>query len=113
VCYQTRDLLTAMTEDAGARPSTLRVDGGMIANNWLLQCLSDLTEIPAERPEIIETTALGAARLAGLQLGIFKNLDEVAASWTLEKRTEPALDDTRRQKMLTGWRDALAKSLSN
>ncbi|HEY7883320.1 MAG TPA: glycerol kinase GlpK [Cellvibrionaceae bacterium] len=110
VCYQTRDLLTAMTEDAGVRPTTLRVDGGMIANNWLLQCLADITDTPAERPEIIETTALGAARLAGLQLGIFKNLEEVAASWALEARTEPVLDNTLRKRMIAGWEQAVART---
>ncbi|WP_049721049.1 glycerol kinase GlpK [Gilvimarinus polysaccharolyticus] len=112
VCYQTRDLLAAMSMDAGQHPATLRVDGGMIANNWLLQMLADITEVPTERPEMIETTALGAARLAGLQLGIFKSLDEVAANWVLEKRSEPTIENNKRQQMLIGWQAALKKSLS-
>src|SRR5690606_2752897 len=95
---------------AGTRIQTLRVDGGMIANNWLLQALADITQMPTERPEIIETTALGAARLAGLQLGIFKNLEEVAASWALEKRAEPALDEAAREAMITGWEQAVARA---
>ncbi len=111
VCYQTHDLLDAMTADAGKRPDTLRVDGGMIANNWLMQMLSDITAMPAERPAMIETTALGAARLAGLQLGIFNNLEDIAASWELERRTEPAMADDTRKAMIKGWHKAVERSL--
>ncbi|WP_339615785.1 glycerol kinase GlpK [uncultured Gilvimarinus sp.] len=111
VCYQTHDLLEAMTADAGKRPDTLRVDGGMIANNWLMQTLSDVTDICAERPEMIETTALGAARLAGLQLGVFSSLDDIASSWALERRTEPAMAGDTRETMIKGWHKAIKRSL--
>jgi len=111
VCYQTHDLLEAMTADAGKRPDTLRVDGGMIANNWLMQMLSDITDMPTERPEMIETTALGAARLAGLQLGIFRSLEDIASSWELERRTEPAMKNATRQSMIKGWHKAVERSL--
>jgi len=111
VCYQTHDLLEAMSIDAGKRPATLRVDGGMIANNWLLQALTDITDIPAERPEVIETTALGAARLAGLQLGVFADLEQVAQSWQLDRRCEPAISQPQRQQMVTEWQRAIARTL--
>ena len=110
VCYQTHDLLEAMAADAGNQPETLRVDGGMIANNWLLQALADITGVPAERPEVIETTALGAARLAGLQLGIFQSLEDVAASWALEKRAEPTLGDQQRREAIAGWQVAIERA---
>lgn len=113
VCYQTHDLLSAMAADAGQRPATLRVDGGMIANNWLLQALTDITRVPVERPEMIETTALGAARLAGLQLRVFNSLQEIAAGWQLERRCEPALDELTRQRMLKGWQNAIARTYSS
>ncbi len=112
VCYQTRDLFQAMADDAGHRPDTLRVDGGMVANNWLMQALGDIVEVPVERPTVIETTALGAARLAGLQLGIFADLDAVAESWALDQRCESRMNDDTRQRQLDGWRRAVALSRS-
>ncbi len=113
VCYQTRDLFQAMSDDAGARPDTLRVDGGMVANNWLLQMLADIVEVPVERPTIIETTALGAARLAGLQLGLFPSLEEVARSWQLERRCETQMSQEERTPMLAGWQRAVARTCYN
>jgi len=110
VCYQTRDLFQAMSEDAGERPGTLRVDGGMVANNWLIQALADIVEVPVERPTIIETTALGAARLAGLQLGLFSSLEEVAQTWALEQRCENRMADTERDRMVEGWHKAVARA---
>jgi glycerol kinase len=110
VCYQTHDLLHAMSDDADHPLETLRVDGGMIANNWLMQTLADITNRPVERPEIIETTALGAARLAGLQLGVFANLEQVALSWQLEQRCEPAANELHRQHLLRGWERAIART---
>ncbi|WP_020210188.1 glycerol kinase GlpK [Gilvimarinus chinensis] len=112
VCYQTHDLLTAMEKDAGQASQTLRVDGGMIANNWLLQALADITGTRVERPDIIETTALGAAQLAALQLGVFAHLDDVAANWSLEKSTEPCINAESRTLLLAGWRVAVHKSLA-
>ncbi|UZJ44434.1 glycerol kinase GlpK [Marinimicrobium sp. C6131] len=110
VCYQTRDLFKAMEDDAGERPETLRVDGGMVANNWLLQALADIVNVPVERPDIIETTALGAARLAGLQLGLFTDLNDLAQHWKLDRRCEPQLGDHERDAMLKGWEVAIDRA---
>ncbi|MBU2886787.1 glycerol kinase GlpK [Gilvimarinus agarilyticus] len=110
VCYQTHDLLQAMTADAGHRPDTIRVDGGMIANNWLMQTLTNITDTPAERPHVIETTALGAARLAGLQLGIYPSLEDIASDWQLERRCEPAINPAERCAMLEGWQRAINRA---
>ena len=107
VCSQTHDLLTAMAKDGASRPSALRVDGGMIANNWLLQCLADIADIPTERPKVIETTALGAAYLAGLQTGLFSSLDEIAKGWQLDRRCDPALPPETRSQLLHAWAQAV------
>lgn len=111
VCYQTRDLFEAMANDAGTRPATLRVDGGMVANNWLLQALADIVDVPVERPTMIETTALGAARLAGLQLGIFASLEDIATNWTLDRRCESQIESAERQRMVEGWQRAVVACL--
>lgn len=113
VCYQTLDLFKAMAADTGKSPETLRVDGGMIENNWLLQALADIVQVPVERPEMIETSALGAARLAGLQLGIFSDIEELAEQWTLERRCESSMSEELRQSMVTGWRKAVECSQSD
>lgn len=113
VCYQTHDLLHAMADDAGKRPATLRVDGGMTVNEWLLQALADIVDVTVERPAMVETSALGAARLAGLQLGIFKSLDEIADSWSMNRRCQPRLSAQQRQSQLDGWRKAVQRSLQD
>ncbi len=107
VCYQTHDLLRAMIADGAQSPSALRVDGGMVANDWLLQCLADITGVPVERPDNIETTAIGAARLAGLKAGVYGSLDEMSSAWQLDRRAEPALDETQRDKDLKSWSAAV------
>ncbi len=112
VAYQTRDLVQAMTAD-GAELETLRVDGGMVANNWLLQFLSDIIDIAVERPQVTETTALGAACLAGLQQGIFDSLDDIASRWHRQARFEPAMDHERRRRLLAGWDRAVARVRSS
>ena len=104
--YQTCDLLDAMAED-GVAPSALRVDGGMVCNNWMLQFLADMLHVPVDRPRVMETTALGAAYLAGRQSGIYGNLDEFAALWQCDRRFEPQSDEVTRTKRLAGWRKAL------
>ena len=109
VAYQTRDLLDAMTAD-GARPEVLRVDGGMVVNDWLCQTLADVLELPIERPRGTETTALGAACLAGLATGVHTDPSTLAASWRCERRFEPALDRDRLEAELAGWRDAVART---
>lgn len=109
VCYQTRDLFEAMAEDAGARPATLRVDGGMTVNNWLLQALADIVDVPVERASVTESSALGAARLAGLQLGIFRDLDDLSRHWAAGGRCAPVIDARQRRQMLSGWEKAVAQ----
>jgi len=108
VCYQTRDLLEAMREDA-TTPTELRVDGGMAVNDWLMQFLSDILRIPVVRPQTVETTALGAAQLAGLQAGIYASLDEIGAQWRADRRFEPKLDAARVDTLYAGWREAVAR----
>jgi glycerol kinase len=108
VCYQTRDLLEAMAADAG-RPTELRVDGGMVVNDWVVQFLCDLLRLPVERPAVVETTALGAAYLAGLQSGLYKSLDEIAALWASDRRFEPGRPQERMDRLYAGWRDAVER----
>jgi len=115
VGYQTRDLISAMDADLEGRrirPQAVRVDGGMVANNWLCQFLADCLDLPVERPEITETTALGAACLAGLEAGLYDSLDAVAGSWRRERRFDPAMDKGRRDALYAGWRDAVRRTLS-
>ncbi|MFN3713993.1 MAG: glycerol kinase GlpK [Alcanivoracaceae bacterium] len=109
VCYQTLDLLDAMAADADARPTALRVDGGMVVNNWLTQTLADVLGVRVDRPVVTETTALGAAYLAGLQVGVFGSLEEVASQWQCERSFQPSLDERTRQARHAGWRRAVAR----
>ncbi len=109
VCFQTRDLMEAMAADGAAPPRTLRVDGGMVANDWLLQCLADTLDCAVERPEVSETTALGAASLAGLKSGFFAGLEGIAATWRASGRFEPALGAEERSRRYAGWLDAVAR----
>jgi len=114
VCYQTRDLLDAMTADAGEELDTvLRVDGGMVASSWTMQRLADLLGAPVDRPSVLETTALGAAYLAGLQVGFYPEPDEFAKLWQLEKRFSPDMDEKTRNTAYDGWKDAISRTLSN
>jgi glycerol kinase len=114
VAYQTADLVDAMAADmqAGAPDAglaTLRLDGGMVVNDWLCQFLADILGRPVERPAVVETTALGAAYLAGLAAGVYGSLDAVAAAWRLDRRFEPAMPAAERQRLLGGWRRAVAR----
>jgi len=111
VAYQTFDLTSAMAKDAGAQAAALRVDGGMAANNWLCQFLADILQAPVERPASVETTALGAAFLAGLGTGVWSSLDEVSATWALDRRFEPDMKAEQRQQMLDGWQRAVQRTL--
>ncbi len=108
VCYQTRDLLTAMAED-GVPASVIRVDGGMVANDWMVQFLSDILGIPVDRPTINETTALGAAYLAGLKYGMFASLDDIADRWHRESRFEPQITEAARKRLVAGWDHAITR----
>jgi glycerol kinase len=107
-CYQTRDLIEAMRAD-GAAPASLRVDGGMVVNNWFAQCLADTLGLPVERPRFTETTVLGAAALAGLGSGLYPSLDAVAAHWRRDRLFEPHKDPASREEGYAGWRDTVAR----
>lgn len=109
VCYQTHDLIVAMAADAGHAPETLRVDGGMVVNDWLLQKLADVAGVAVERPTVIETTALGAAYLAGLGHGIWPSLEAVRTQWQLDRRFQPDIAATEREAALSGWADAVRR----
>ena len=109
VCFQTRDLLEAMEADGARAPRTLRVDGGMVANDWVLQRLADILGCAVERPVVSETTALGAASLAGLESGFFDGLDGIAATWQSSGRFQPAMSTSEREERYAGWRDAVRR----
>ncbi|MFK7861627.1 MAG: glycerol kinase GlpK [Granulosicoccus sp.] len=111
VCYQTMDLLNAIRSD-GAAISTVRVDGGMVKNDWLSQYLANVLDIPVERPMQTETTALGAAYLAGLQVGVYDSLDDLGANWVQEKAFIPTMSDEQRQQVTEGWADAVRRTRS-
>lgn len=112
VCYQSRDLLQAMIQD-GAAPQELRVDGGMVVNDWLMQFLADILGIVIARPKITETTALGAALLAGLQQGVYQSIDEFSQLWQQQKTYQPQLPVTQREALYAGWLKAIEKVKSN
>ncbi len=108
VGYQTRDLLEAMKAD-DCRPAELRVDGGMAANGVFMQRLADITGLPVCRPRVTEITALGAAFLAGLQAGVYEDLQQIAQLWQQDRRFVPAMDEDQRQHYYQGWLRALAR----
>lgn len=112
VCYQTCDLLEAMNND-GIAIEQLKVDGGMVANNWLLQFLADTVNTQVSRPQITETTALGAAFLAGLQSGLYQSQAHIKEIWQLNQQFEPKMDDELRSRLLAGWHDAVQRVLSS
>lgn len=113
VCYQTRDLLEAMRGDwRSDATGTLRVDGGMAASDWTLQRLADLLDLPVDRPEITETTTLGAAWLAGARAGILPGMERFAERWSLERRFTPQMKAEERERKYRGWQDALARTLT-
>lgn len=111
VGYQTMDLIAAMVADGSARPATMRVDGGMAANDWLCQFLADLLEVAVERPGDLETTARGAAFHAGLATGLWSGLPALEALWSRERRFEPAMTAAQRAPLVAGWHDALHRTL--
>lgn len=114
VCYQTSDLLSAISKDLGeSKLSAIRVDGGMAASNWTMQMLSDLVELPVDRPKNLETTALGAAYLAGMQVGFYPPMDEFSESWQSESQFNSKMKAEHRARKLAGWKDAVRRTLSN
>jgi glycerol kinase len=108
--FQVREVVEAMAQDSGVTADVLRVDGGMVVNELLMQFQSDLLSIPVVRPKVAETTALGAAYAAGLAVGFFKNTDEVVANWAVSRRWEPKMDDTTRQRLFKFWKKAVQRS---
>ncbi|MFB9948149.1 glycerol kinase GlpK [Rhizobium puerariae] len=114
VCYQTRDLLDAMQKDwrNSGGDTVLRVDGGMVASDWTMQRLADLLDAPVDRPTILETTALGAAWLAGSRAGVWPDRKAFAKSWARERRFEPKMDEKARSAKIRGWKDAVRRTLT-
>ncbi|RUM98176.1 glycerol kinase [Pseudaminobacter arsenicus] len=114
VAFQTRDLLDAMRKDwkSGNARTVLRVDGGMVASDWTMQRLADILDAPVDRPTILETTALGAAWLAGSKAGVWPTAEEFAEAWALDRRFTPQMDAATRNTKLKGWRDAVRRTLS-
>jgi glycerol kinase len=111
VCYQTLDLLDAMRADwPGASNTVLRVDGGMVASDWMLQRLADILDAPVDRPVVLETTALGAAWLAGSGAGVWPGEEGFAKSWRREKRFAPAMEAGTRSRLVAGWRNAVDRT---
>jgi glycerol kinase len=111
MAYQTRDVLELMQQEAGLQLSSLRVDGGAAANNALLQFQADLLGVPVHRPVVSETTALGAAYLAGLAVGYWDSPDDVTSNWALDREFVPAMDGARRENLYRGWKKAVTRSL--
>jgi glycerol kinase len=112
VAYQTRDLIEAMSNDCGTPLTGMRVDGGMAANGWLCQFLADILDLPVERPQNLETTALGAAFFAGLATGVWTNLEELSGIWRRQDGFMPRMAPEQRERLVGGWEAALAKTLS-
>ncbi len=111
IAYQSRDLLDAMKDDSGIELNALRVDGGAVKNNFLMQFQSDILGAEVLRPEITETTALGAAYLAGLAVGFWKDKSEIAESWKINRKFNPAIEEDHKEKLYGGWRKAVERSL--
>ena len=107
LAYQTKDVLCAMEADSGIELNTLRVDGGAVKNNFLMKFQSDILDVPVERPVINETTALGAAYLAGLAVGYWKNQDEIKEQWHMDKRFEPTMEAATSEELYAGWKKAI------
>ena len=112
VAYQTYDLISAMSDD-GMSPGVIRVDGGMVANNWFLQFLADILDTPVERPVNVESTVLGAAYLAAFAAGILKSSEQISKNWRCDARFEPGMSADRRGQLLNGWQAAVSRIRTN
>ncbi|MBQ5868682.1 MAG: glycerol kinase GlpK [Lachnospiraceae bacterium] len=110
LCYQTNDVLKAMEADSGIKLAALKVDGGACANNYLMQTQSDIINAPVKRPCCVETTAMGAAYLAGLAVGYWKDKKEVRKNWAIDRTFEPQISDEKREEMVNGWKKAVSRS---
>lgn len=113
VCYQSRDLLEAMRNDSETQLEILRVDGGMVANNWLLQFLADILQIEVQRPACFETSALGSAYLAGLQVGLYQSLEEISSMWQASAKFVNQMPSAKSEFLYAGWKRAVARVLTN
>lgn len=111
LCYQTHDVLRAMEADSGIRLTALKVDGGASANNYLMQTQSDIIDAPVQRPKCVETTAMGAAYLAGLAVGYWKNKADVRKNWAIERTFTPSISEEQRKARLHGWNKAVKCAL--
>lgn len=111
MAYQTKDVLGAMEADSGIKLQALKVDGGAVANNLLMQFQSDLLHVPVDRPQVIETTALGAAYLAGLAVGVWSSKEELIKNWKLNRRFEPQMAPEERDKLYAGWQKAVKRAM--
>jgi glycerol kinase len=109
--FQTREVLDAVNADSGVDLTELKVDGGMVANDALMQFQADVLGVPVIRPKVIETTALGAAYAAGLAVGFWQDLGELSANWSEDQRWEPAMDTTERERQMRLWKKAVTKSM--
>ena len=109
MAYQICDLVGAMEADAGTKLSKLRVDGGASANNFLMQFQSDVLAAAVQRPVCVETTSMGAAYLAGLATGFWKDKADIIANWQEDRLFTPSMDGAEREKLLTGWHDAVRR----
>jgi glycerol kinase len=112
VCFQTRDLLEAMQRDGATGACTLRIDGGMAANDWFAQSLADLLGVPVDRPEVIETTARGAAYMAGFGIGWYDSLEEIATHWRRERHFAVQMAELERDALYRGWGEAISRVLA-
>ena len=112
VAYQTYDLFEAMRND-GLRPKVVKVDGGMVNNNWFTQYLADIVDVKIHRPKVNETTALGAAFMAGLKIGVYKSLKDISNRWKIDRSFSPKMKSSKRKKLLKGWSQAIKKALTH
>ena len=112
VAYQTYDLFEAMRND-GLRPKVVKVDGGMVNNNWFTQYLADIVDVKIHRPKVNETTALGAAFMAGLKIGVYKSLKDISNRWKIDRSFSPKMNSSKRKKLLKGWSQAIKKTLTH
>lgn len=110
IAYQTKDVIEAMIDDSGINLTALKVDGGATANNFLMQFQSDILNVNIERPEVTETTALGAAYLAGLAVGFWKSKGEIAQNWSISKKFRPEMNEEKRNELYKGWQKAIGRS---
>ena len=110
IAYQTRDVLEAMRADAGLSLPTIRVDGGMVRNDFLMQFQADILNVPVQRPQVTETTALGAAYLAGLAVNYWTSQIEIADKWKVEKTFEPSMSVDQRESLYNGWKRAVERA---